>query len=335
MLVSFFPRVGDCQSLYYEGKSLSVVQGRNPGGVGDLRMRVIFPFLQKYIPGNPTIISEYMAGGGGRKAANHVYNNVKNDGLTIGASSPGILASAVLDMSGVQYDPGKFVYLGSPFSENNNIFVTRKALGIKTAKKLQEYKGLRIGGQSVGHVQYIRSRLFAWLLGLKEPNFVVGYSGPELDVALERGEIDARASSVNAETMSKAFTKLADFHAILEIPKGNRPALFAELPEIGDFAKSQIEKRVLEMSRTFWGVGTLIYMPPNTPEELAQIVRHAFRRTYEDAEFLAQYKKLLGVDTTPLMPEDQQRLVGELPRDSEVIKAFAAISKMGPLPPRK
>ena len=335
MLVSLFPKEADCQSPYYQGKTFTVVQGRNPGGVGDLRMRVILPFLQKYIPGNPTIISEYMAGGGGRKAANHVYTNVKKDGLTIGASSPGILASAVLDMSGVQYDPGKFIYLGSPFSENNNIFVTRKALGINTPEKLREHVGLRIGGQSVGHVQYIRSRLFAWLLGLKEPNFVVGYSGPELDVALERGEIDGRASSVNAETMSEAYTKVANFHAILEIPKGNRPSLFANLPEVGDFARSPIEKRVLEMSRTFWGVGTLIYLPPDTPEELAKIVRQAFRRSYDDPEFREQYKKLLGVDATPLMPEDQQKLVGELPRDSEVIKAFAAISKMGPLPPRK
>jgi tripartite-type tricarboxylate transporter receptor subunit TctC len=163
------------------------MQGRDPGGVGDLRNRIMIQFLQKYIPGHPTIISEYMPGGGGSKVANHIYHNVKSDGLTIGASSPGILASAALGMSGVNFDPGKFIYLGSPFSENNNIFVTRKALGINSLEKLREYVGLRVGGQSVGHVQFIRSRLFVWLLGLKEPRFVVGYAGAELDLALERG----------------------------------------------------------------------------------------------------------------------------------------------------
>src|SRR5262245_47246923 len=94
----------------------------------------MFQFMQKYIPGHPTIVSEYMPGGGGRKAANHLYHGVKSDGLTIGASSPGILASAVLGMAGVNFDPAKFIYLGSPFSENNNTFVTRKALALTVWK---------------------------------------------------------------------------------------------------------------------------------------------------------------------------------------------------------
>lgn len=330
-----FSTEGVCQAPYYEGKTLTLMQGRNPGGVGDLRNKVILPYLQKYIPGHPNVISEYMPGAGGRKVANHISHNVKGDGLTIAASSPGILVSAALGMKGVQYDPAKFFYLGSPFSENNNIFVTRKALGIDSVEKLRERAGLRVGGQSVGHVQFIRSRLFAWLLGLKEPTFVVGYSGPELDVALEQGEIDGRASSVNKETMSEEYKKVADFHTILEIPKGNRPPAFAGLPEVGTFTRTQLEKDVLSMSRTFWGAGTLIFMPPNTPENLVQIVRQAMRRSFEDQEFLASYKKLLGVDATPLMPEDQQKLVADLPRDPEAIKAFAKIAEMGPLPARK
>jgi hypothetical protein len=38
----------------------------------------------------------------------------------------------------------------------------------------------------------VSGRIFAYLLGLQEPKFVVGYGGPELDVALLRGEVDAR-----------------------------------------------------------------------------------------------------------------------------------------------
>ena len=43
------------------------------------------------------------------------------DGLTIGACSPGACSpSAVLGEPGVEYDPYKFIYLGSPFSENQS-----------------------------------------------------------------------------------------------------------------------------------------------------------------------------------------------------------------------
>jgi hypothetical protein len=89
------------------------------------------------------------------------------------------------------------------------------------------------------------------------------------------------------------------------------------------------------MSRVFWGVGTLIYLPPSTPEKLVEIIRQAFRSSFEDRQFHEQYKKLLGLPPTPLMPEDQQKLVAELPRDSEVIKVFKAIAGMDPLPPRR
>ena len=333
-LIFLFPKDSNSQPLYYKGKTITVVQGRSPGGVGDLRVKTMFPFLQKYIPGNPIILSEYMPGGGGRKAANYVYR-AKADGLTIGASSPGVLASAVLGEPGVEYDPGKFIYLGSPFSTNNNLFVTRKGVGINNLEKLRDAVGLRIGGQSVGHVQYIRSRLFAWLLDLKEPKFVVGYSGPELDLALERGEIDGRAVSVDNVSMAEEYKKLVDFHAILEIPKGHRPREFANLPEVEAFARSQIESQVLTMSRVFWGVGTLIYLPPGTPEKVVEILRQAYRSSFNDPKFHEQYRKLLGVDATPLMPEEQQRLVAELPRNIEVVKVFKTIAGIGPLPPRR
>jgi tripartite-type tricarboxylate transporter receptor subunit TctC len=333
-LVVFLPKDGGTQTPYYKGKTITVIEGRSPGGVGDLRTKSILPFLQKYIPGNPTVVPQYMPGGGGRQAANYVYR-ASAEGVTIGASSPGILASAILGEPGVEYDPYKFVYLGSPFSANNNIFVTRKTLGINSLEKLRAASALRIGAQSVGHVQYIRGRLFAWLLDLKDPKFVVGYAGTELDIAVERGEVDGRAAAVDPVSMSEAYKKLVDFHAILEIPKGHRPRQFANLPEIEAFVRSEIESRVLTMSRIFWGAGTLMYLPPSTPAKLAEVLRQAFRSSFEDRQFHEQYKKLLGIDPTPLMPEDQQKLVTELPRDTEVVRVFKTIAGIEPLPSRR
>jgi tripartite-type tricarboxylate transporter receptor subunit TctC len=333
-LILLFPKDSNAQPLYYKGKTITIIEGRSPGGVADLRTKAIVPFLQKYIPGNPTIVPQYVPGAGGRQAASQVYRAAA-DGLTIGASSPGVLSSAILGEPGADYDPYKFIYLGSPFSENNNMFATRKALGIDSLEKLRAVSGIRIGAQSVGHVQYIRGRLFAWLLEVKDPRFVVGYAGTELDIALERGEIDARAAALDTAVLSESYKNLVDFHAILEIPKGHRPRQFAHLPEIEAFVRSEIESRVMGMSRIFWGVGTLMYLPPSTPEKLAEILRQAIRDSFKDRQFHEQYKKLLGLHPTPLMPEEQQKLVAELPRDTEVVKVFKAIAGMDPLPLRR
>jgi tripartite-type tricarboxylate transporter receptor subunit TctC len=62
--------------------------------VADLKTKASVPYLQKYIPGNPTIVPQYVPGAGGRQAANPVYR-AACDGLTA-ALSPGVLESAIL-----------------------------------------------------------------------------------------------------------------------------------------------------------------------------------------------------------------------------------------------
>jgi len=186
------------QSDFYRGKTITIIQGRDPGGTGDMRIKAMLPFLQKYTPGNPMIVNEYMPGGGSRKAANHVYKSVRPDGLTIGNLGLGMVSAQLLGETGVLYDVDKFFYLGSPFSSHHAIFVTRKELGLSSIEKLRAAKGIRIGGQSVGFSTYIEGRLFAYIIGLKDPRFVTGYGGAEIDPAMMRGELDARATSADA-----------------------------------------------------------------------------------------------------------------------------------------
>ena len=81
------------QSDFYRGKTITLLHGRAPGGSGDFRVRAVLPFLQKYIPGNPTFVHEYMDGGGGRKAANHIFAMSRTDGLVLGNVGGGVVAN--------------------------------------------------------------------------------------------------------------------------------------------------------------------------------------------------------------------------------------------------
>ena len=71
------------QAPFYQGKTITIVQGTEAGGSSDTQTRALLPYLKKHIPGEPTIVSEYMPGGGGTKAANHVFKGVRPDGLTM------------------------------------------------------------------------------------------------------------------------------------------------------------------------------------------------------------------------------------------------------------
>ena len=75
------------QTSFYQNKTVTIVQAGAAGGVADMRTKAVVPFLQKYIPGSPAIVMQYVDGGGGRKAANHLYNSVRPDGLTVGCMS--------------------------------------------------------------------------------------------------------------------------------------------------------------------------------------------------------------------------------------------------------
>src|SRR5262245_19436138 len=83
MAIVFLSASGWAQTPFYQGKTITVVQGRDSGDAGDMRVKAVIPLMQKHIPGNPTILSEYMPGGGGRKAANHLFKVAKPDGLTL------------------------------------------------------------------------------------------------------------------------------------------------------------------------------------------------------------------------------------------------------------
>ena len=326
------------QAPFYQGKTITMIASNSPGGTGDLRIKAMAPVLRKHIPGNPNIITEYMDGGGGRKAANYLFRNSRPDGLTIGAMSGGIVSLQIMGESGVMYDLDKFIYLGAPESGGHYIIYTRKELGLNSIEKLRAASGVRIGAQSVGHVSYVAGRLFAYFLGFKDPKFIAGYSAPEVDAALLRGELDARANLTtsmlrrNADWVEKG---LMDFHSIMEVPLGAKHPRFPTVPEIETFAKSEQEKKVLAIWRVFRLVGSPYMLPPGTPKDKVDILQDAMRKTLKDAEFHREYKKLVGDDVDPLMPDELTKAIRETPRDTEVIELLKTLSGAGPLPPRR
>ncbi|MSP37964.1 MAG: hypothetical protein EXR70_05685 [Deltaproteobacteria bacterium] len=324
---------------YFQGKTILLVQGREPGGTGALRVQAAIPFLKKYLPGEPIIVTQFMPGGGGRKATNYIARNARPDGLTLGNVGSGLVANAVLGSTGVEYDIDKLIYLGASNSTAQYVFGTVAKLGLDNLEKLRARPGIRVGAQTVGHDIYINGRLFSWILGLKEPKFVTGYSGLELDVAMERGELDARANipdtvlQRNPEFVEK---KLQNFHAIIQIPKDDRHlhAAFNKLPELETFGKNDRERKILTMFRTFRLVGSPYILPPGTPGEAVNHWREAMRKTFRDPAFLKDFKRLSADDATPLTPEAQDKAIKDIPRDTEVISLFNRIAGADPLPAR-
>ena len=339
LLGLFIGGVAFAQTSFFQGKTVTILESSAPGGVGSMRTKAVVPFLQKYIPGNPTIVVQYMDGGGGRKAANHLYQSVRPDGLTIGRMSTPFVMHPILGESGVLYDIDKVTYLGTSYSGGYHVFLTRREAGLDSLEKLRAASGMRIGAQSVGHLIYISGRMFAYLMGLKQTRFVTGYSSPELDVAIERGELDARstvADSLLHERPQWIDKSLVDFHGIIEIPKGRKHthSRFAGLPDVESFAKSDMDRKIVALYRTFVGSGNPFILPPGVPKDRAHILQEAMRKTYRDPEFFKEYTKLTGLKAEPQMPEELEQTIKDMPREREAVELFKKLTGPDPLPQR-
>ena len=325
------------QTPYFQGKTIKIIRGGEPGGTGDMQARAVIPFLKKHIPGNPTIIVENMPGAAGRKAANYIYSTAKPDGLSIAAVGAGLVAGQILDLAGTQYDIEKLIHLGSTESGDPYVFVGRKDAGLDTLDKLRAVSGIRIGAQAVGHPIYVSGRLFAYLLGLKEPRMVLGYGGPELDIALAKGEVDVRANGAdtvlqrNKDQLEKGFYQ---FHASITIPKGRYAAGLPKAPELDTFARNDNERQLINLFRTFIYPRWPYLLPPATPKEIVAILRGAMTKALRDPEFHKEFKKIMATDATPLTGEEMETAIKELPRDPEIIALYKKIADQGPVPVR-
>jgi tripartite-type tricarboxylate transporter receptor subunit TctC len=320
------------QTPYYAGKTITIIRGVGPGGSGEFQSRALMPYLKKYIPGNPIITMEFMDGASGRKAANYFYT-AKPDGLKIG-SAGAMIPGPILGLPGSNYDIDKFIYLGSTETGNPYVFFTRKATGIDSLEKLRSTSGMRIGAHSVGHSVYVTARMFAYYLNFKEPKFVVGFTDPEMDVAMGLGELDARTTSNFDSVLRKDIKDTIHFLVTISNPKGKTDPRLPGLPDLDFFARNDRERQVLDLLRAFQVPRWPHHLSPGTPPELVKILREAMAKTFKDPGFQQDFKKLMGREPTPLSGEEVEKAVRELPRDPEVIALYKQLADGGPLPQR-
>jgi hypothetical protein len=124
-------------------------------------------------------------------------------------------------------------------------------------------------------------------------------------------------------------------HSIIEVPKGQKHPhpRYAGLAALDNFATSDTERKLLAMHRTFQMSGNSFVLPPGTPKDRARILQEAMRKTFKDPQFHEQYKNL-GDESPPLMPEELEKVIRELPREPAVVDLFKKFMGSDSLPLR-
>ena len=160
--------------------------------INDTYSRILARHLGKHIHGNPNIVVKNMPGAGSLKLANYLYNVAPKDGSTIGIFSRGMAMEPLIGTSNTTFDATKFAWLGSGTSEVS-VFVLWHTAPVKTWDDMMT-KPFTVGGEGSGSDPDIYALLLKNAFGAKL-KLISGYPGTaEVAMALERGEVDSRAS---------------------------------------------------------------------------------------------------------------------------------------------
>jgi tripartite-type tricarboxylate transporter receptor subunit TctC len=182
------------QSLdaFFSAQPFTILVGYPPGAGYDLYARLIARHMGAHLPGNPKVIVQNMPGAGSLTLANHLYNNAKQDGSTIGTFSRGITMLPIVDSTGVRYDPLQFNWVGTPSSEVS-LAISWHDSGVDTFEDLRT-RGMTAATSGPASDGSIYGRVLNVILGTKIKT-VNGYQGSaESMLAIERKEVEGGTS---------------------------------------------------------------------------------------------------------------------------------------------
>ena len=308
----FLPAAAFSQGSFFQGKTITIIQGRDPGGTGDLRVRALVPFLQKYIPGNPTIVMEYMPGGGSRKAANHLYRTARPDGLTIGNIHGNQILNQVLGGPGVEFDARRFEWVGVPVKDSGACAFTT-ASGITSLDRWRASKApVKLGGGGPGDTTTTTAKILKEALGLPI-QVVTGYKGTShMRLAAESGELAGLCFQWESiKTTWRRGLEAGEIVVVMQTNPKRHPEL-ANVPNAIEEAKTEEARQLIRAGLHDPAAMTRPYgLPPGTPRERVEILRKAFLETFKDPGFTAEAKKS-NLEVDPVSGEELERLIDGL-----------------------
>lgn len=301
-------RADDEVEAFYRGRSVDMVIGFSAGGGYDLYARLVAQFMGEHIPGRPRIVSRNMAGAGSRTAAGYVAAIAPRDGSVLATASQSLPLEQALG-SQQKFDVLKFIYIGNPVQENNAM-VAWAASGVRSMDDART-REVTVGSTGDDPSTHYPKVLNA-LLGTRF-RIITGYpGGQDINLAMERGELDARGSSGAMEWKSNRADWLRDgkVHVLMQVGL-TRAAFLPDAPLLLELARSEQDKSVFSLLSASIAVGRQIFTTPDVPARRVEALRNAFNATMRDPAFIAAANKQ-NFDLSPVDGESVQRIVRDV-----------------------
>jgi tripartite-type tricarboxylate transporter receptor subunit TctC len=298
-------------SSFFAGKTVRIVVGFSAGGGYDIYARALGRYLGRHIPGHPSVVVQNMAGAGSLKAVNFLFNAAPRDGTVLATFSRGIVFEPLIGhLDGAQFEAPKFNWIGS-ISDEVSVCAINASRGITTWQDMLTTKTL-IGASGAGADSDAFPVVLRNLFHLPM-RIVTGYpGGADLNLAMERGEIDGRCGWSWTSIVSRNREWLADkrIRITLQIALARHEDL-PDVPLITDLVPDPRRNAALKLIVSRQSIARPFAAPPEVPPERTEILRQAFDATMGDPDFLADMRSQT-LEVRPLGGAAVQRLMRDI-----------------------
>jgi tripartite-type tricarboxylate transporter receptor subunit TctC len=295
---------------FYKGRSVDLYIGYSVGGAYDLYARYLARHMGKHIPGNPTVVPKNMEGAGSLRLANWLYNIGPKDGTAIGTIGRGTGFDVLLGNMKAQFDATRFNWIGSANNEVS-VCVAWHTSGITRFEDMLT-RPLIVGGTSSSADTDQFPKITNGVLGTKM-KVITGYpGGNEVGLAMERGEVQGRCgwSWSSVKSTHQKWLNEKRFAILVQLALKKHPDL-PDVPLIVDLAKTDEQRKILELIFARQVMGRPYVAPPGVPRDRIEALRKAFMDTMNDKEFLADAEKA-QLEITPVPGDQLEQLVRDL-----------------------
>ena len=299
------------QANFYADKTLTYYVGLSAGGGYDQNARLVARYINKYIPGAPQVVVRNMPGGGGLVMTNFVANVAPKDGLHIAVPQRGVPFEPILGSdSHAKFDPLKLQWIGSTNSDTS-VAVVHRRTGVKSWQDLKT-KEVVVGGTGVGTESVTVPYLLRNLLGFRF-SVIAGYpGGSDVNLAMERGEVDGRGtfSWTSLKPRKKEWIDTGEYVILYQMALRPHKEL-PDVPLVTDLAGDEETKRILRLQFAAFEMGRPQFVADGVPADRVNILRRAFDKVMEDKDLLVDAAKG-DMEIDPMTGEEMTKLMQEV-----------------------
>lgn len=300
---------GRAQAQDFAGKTIEWIIPFGVGGGSDVWARYHLPFLQKQLPGAPTVVIRNVTGGGSISGTNQFAQRAKPDGLTILGTSGSTQFPFLMGDPRVRYDYRAWsVLMASP---TGGALYLRPELGVRgpgDLAKLQAAQGLKFGSQGPTSLDIVPTLAFELMNLNVQIVFGMQGRGPGR-LAFERGEtpIDYQTSSAYTSQVLPLVREgkavpLFSWGILNAAGEIVRDPNFPDYPTFPEFLKAATGQEpsgpAWEAYRTLFVAGfaaqKFLVVPKETPKAIQDVYRAAFTRTFADPEYKEKRGTVIG-----------------------------------------